>query len=160
MAPPTLALMAESIAATLVRVDPAHAAAYEANLRETLAELEALDGELRALLAPYEGKTFYIYHPALGYFAQAYGLHQKAVEFEGKKPTPRQLQELVAQARSDGARVIFVQPQFDVRSAESIAEAIGGSVVTLDPLRADVFANLREIAAELAEAFSRENAPS
>ena len=41
---------------------------------------------------------------------------------------------------------IFVEPQFDKKSAKAIAEAIGGTVVTIDPLRKNVLENLEEIA--------------
>lgn len=159
MSPPLLETMAGTIAETLTRLDPGHAEDYARNLEATLAELRALDAEIRQKLGPFEGRTFYIYHPALGYFADTYGLHQESVETGGKKPAPRQLQGLIEQARRDGVRVIFVQPQFDQRSAESVADAIQGAVVSLDPLREDVVANLREIAARLAEGFAAENAP-
>jgi len=159
MSPLLLKTLAQTIAETLQRVDPDHAADYARNLEALLGDLESLDRALREQLAPFAGRTFYIYHPALGYFAETYGLHQKSVEVSGKKPAPRQLQELIEQARTDGVRVIFVQPQFDQRSAESVAEAIHGSVVPLDPLREDVLDNLRAIAAALAGAFAAEHTP-
>ncbi|HOD50100.1 MAG TPA: zinc ABC transporter substrate-binding protein [Candidatus Hydrogenedentes bacterium] len=159
MSPPMLETMATAAAQTLKRIDPAHADDYDQNLGGVLDDLEVLDRELREKLAPYKGDVFYIYHPALGYFAETYGLHQKSVEVGGKKPAPRQLQELIEQARKDGVRVIFVQPQFDQRAAESVAEAIEGSVAPVDPLREDVLANLREIATSLAEAFAAEKTP-
>ncbi|MFO7974374.1 MAG: zinc ABC transporter substrate-binding protein [Candidatus Hydrogenedentota bacterium] len=157
MSPPLLKFMAKTIAETLQHADSSHAEAYQGNLEETLRALDALDGELREKLAPHEGRTFYIYHPALGYFAERYGLEQESVEVGGKKPTPRQLQHLIEQAKEDEVPIIFVQPQFDQRSAEAVAEAIGGEVNPLDPLRKDVFANLREIGSKLSEVFSREN---
>ncbi len=159
MSPVLLETMAKTIAETLQRIDPEHAADYARNLGVLQGDLESLDRALREQLAPFAGRTFYIYHPALGYFAETYGLQQKSVEVSGKKPTPRQLQELIEQARADGVRVIFVQPQFDQRSAESVAEAIHGSVVPLDPLREDVLANLRAIGATLAGALTTEQAP-
>jgi zinc transport system substrate-binding protein len=159
MAPPQLLIMADNIAEALQAVDGKHAAEYERNLNALKSDLADLHEKLDEMLQPYKGRTFYIYHPALGYFAEAYGLHQESVEVGGKKPTPRQLQELIEQAQKDNVAVIFVQPQFDQRSAATVAEAIGGSVVPLDPLRKDAFANLRDIGAKLAAAFGAENAP-
>ncbi|MEA3365692.1 MAG: zinc ABC transporter substrate-binding protein, partial [Candidatus Hydrogenedentes bacterium] len=157
MSPPLLKTMAKTIAETLKRVDPAHGETYQANLERTLQDLDALDQEIRQKLAPYKGRTFYIYHPALGYFAETYALDQASVEVGGQKPTPRQLQQLIEQAKEDKVRVIFVQPQFDQRSAQAVAEAIQGELLPLDPLKEDVFANLREITTELSEAFSGKN---
>jgi zinc transport system substrate-binding protein len=45
-------------------------------------------------------------------------------------------------ARKEGVKIIFVQPQFDTKSAESVARAIGGSVEPLDNLAEDVAGNL------------------
>ena len=61
----------------------------------------------------------------------------------------RSAQDLANQARNDGVRIIFVQPQFDQTSAKSLAKTIGGEVTTLDPLEKDVLVNLRRIAAAM-----------
>lgn len=104
--------MADALAA----VDPEHASVYRANLKKVSAVLEQLQKDNQQLLAPYRGSTFFVFHPAFGYFAHAYGLHQEAVEVAGKSPTPKQLRALIQKARADKVKVIFVQPQFD-RSA-------------------------------------------
>lgn len=125
--------------------------------RELLAEnalglifdITSLDKELVGTLAPLRGKTFYVYHGAFGYFAEAYGLVQETVELGGRGPGPKKLASLVEQAKRDGVTVIFVQPQFDTTSAENLAEAIGGRVVPIDPLAKDIIGNLRDIAAKL-----------
>ncbi len=36
---------------------------------------------------------FIVFHPAWGYFAEAYGLEQVPVEIEGKEPKPSQLKD-------------------------------------------------------------------
>jgi hypothetical protein len=71
----------------------------------------------------------------------------KAIEFEGKEPSPRRLGAIVTQARAKGVKVIFVQPQMSRRTAETIAQAIGARVLVADPLAADWAANLRAVAA-------------
>jgi len=138
MAPPLLATQAVAMADALVSLDPSHADLFRRNLKELTAEIAALDRRVRTALAPFKGRTFYVFHPAFGYFADAYGLRQMAVETEGKIPTPRQLSVLIKQARADGVNVIIVQPQYDRRSAESVAAAIGGSVFPVDPLAPDI----------------------
>ena len=94
-----------------------------------------------------------VFHPAWGYFAKTYGLKQVPVEIEGKEPKPAQLKHLIEEARKDGIKVIFVQPQFSARSAETIARAIDGQVVLADPLHPDWAGNLREQAARFKAAL-------
>ena len=75
------------------------------------------------------------------------------VEFEGKAPTPKSLAELIRRARAERVQVIFVQPQFDKKSAQVIARAIDGAVVSMDPLARDVLANLESMARQVQAAL-------
>lgn len=144
-------VMAVNTAQALGGIDPAHAAAYQANLKKVLEELGALNDELARTLAPLKGRTVLVYHPAYGYLLEAYGLKQEAVELEGKEPGPRRLAELIDEAKAEGIKVIFVQPQFNPASAATVAQAIGGMVVSLDPLAYDYMNNLRALAAKIAK---------
>ncbi len=155
LSPRLLSGQAGRICDALCKADPAGAELYRANLRKLQARLDEVEAEMTEKLKPYRGRAFYVFHPAFGYFADACGLRQVAVEVEGKSPSPRQLRTLIAQARAEEVKVIFVQPQFDQRSAEAVAAAIGGSVVVIDPLRRDVVDNLVEIAAQLQRGFER-----
>ena len=153
LSPLNAKIIAANICKGLKEVDPVHAADYENNLSPLRNELEALNTRIAGILAPFKGRAFYVYHPAFGYFADAYGLKQTSIEIEGKEPTPRQLAELITRAKADGVRVIFVQQQFPRRPAEAIAEEIGCAVVSIDPLSHDYIANLERIAEELRAAL-------
>ena len=61
---------------------------------------------------------------------------------------------LIDKAKGHGVKVIFVQPQFDARNAETIAQAIHGAVVSLDPLARDYLKNLRDMAAKVKKGIS------
>ncbi len=152
LSPPLLKTMAGNVAAALCRADPRHAVVYRANLRSLDAQLDALDHRIAQCLAPYRGQAFYVFHPAFGYFADTYGLRQESVEVEGKLPTPRQVFELIAAARADRVKIIFLQPQFNQQIARSIADAIGGTVMPMDDLAFDVAANLDDVAQKIAAA--------
>lgn len=141
--------MARNTADMLSEIDPGNKAAYQKNKDALIAELEALDKTLSHTLAPFKGQRFYVYHPAFGYFARAYGLEQAAVETGGKEPTARALDALIRQARKDHVRVIFVQPQFSRKSAERVAREIGGAVVPIDPLAEDYTGNMQTLAREI-----------
>jgi zinc transport system substrate-binding protein len=144
-------IQAATIAKALADADPARADEFRKNLAAVQQDLDRLDARLAAALAPLRGKTFFVYHPAFGYFADAYGLVQAPVEIEGKEPGARQLAALIARAKSEGVRVIFVQPQFSARSAEAVARAIGGAVVPIDPLAGDYEANLLDMADKISK---------
>jgi len=153
LSPPLLKVMARNIAEALEQADPANARAYRTNLAALSARLDALHEKISRLLAPYRGRAFYVFHPGFGYFADAYGLQQVAVEAGGRSPTPKQLQALIEQARKDRIKVIFVQPQSPQQSAQVIADAIGGKVVAIDGLAGNVSEDIEDIAAKMAAAM-------
>ena len=150
--PLLVARMSANIRDTLTALDPPHAEDYARNQAQFAAELEALDRDIRAQLQDLPTRKFLVFHPAWGYFAQAYELTQVPIEQGGKEPGARTLVALIEQAKRDGIRVVFTQPQSDPRFAEQIAHAIGGEVITIDPLALDYVANLRAMARKLAMA--------
>jgi zinc transport system substrate-binding protein len=154
--PKRLKVQAQTIAKALVSAEPDGLAEFNANLHRLLGELEALDRRIERVLAPFKGQILMVYHPAYGYFAESYGLRQVAVEAGGKEPGARRLAGIIDQARRIKARVIFVQPQFSKKSAALVAEAIGGTVVPMDPLARDVLSNLENMAKTVAESFEKE----
>ena len=144
-----LAVMAANVAQALAGAVPARAGAFEANRSAFAAELAALRGRISEQLAGYRGKDFYVYHPAFGYFGDEFGLRQKAVEAEGKSPTPRQLAALVERARREGVKLIVIQPQFNSKTAEVVAGSVGAAVVAVDPVADDVSETLGRLARSL-----------
>ncbi len=149
MNPRLVKIQAETICMALERADPEHAEVYRRNCMAFAAALDAVDGRIAKALKPLEGRPLFVFHPAYGYFADAYGMKQVAVEVEGKEPTARDVVRLVEQARTAGVRVIFVQPQFSPKCAEAIAREIDGEVVPIDPLCADYLSNLELMTARI-----------
>jgi zinc transport system substrate-binding protein len=139
----------------LSRIDPGRAALYAANAESFLRELDELDREIRAVLAPLpqDRRTFLVFHPSWGYFARAYGLTQAAIEVGGKEPSPREMAQIIAMGRETGARVVFTQPQFSEKSARTIAAQIGATVLPLDDLSPDWAENMRKAARAFADAL-------
>jgi zinc transport system substrate-binding protein len=144
--PARVKIMGARIRDALADLAPEYAADFAANYDRFAADLDALDTEIRARLAGVENRRFMVYHPAWGYFAEDYGLDQVAIEREGKEPGARALTAMIEQARREGIRVIFVQPQLNPSSAEQVARSIGGQVAVIDPLSGDYFENLRRVA--------------
>ncbi|MEE4273818.1 MAG: zinc ABC transporter substrate-binding protein [Thermoanaerobaculales bacterium] len=153
LSPGRLAEQAQRVSVELSRLDPDRAAIYAGNLNSLNAGLGELDRWIRATLTPHRGRAFVVFHPSWGYFADDYDLEQIAIETEGKEPSDAEITDLQREARERGVSVVFVQPQIAGRSARAVAEAIGADLVTLDPLAADVPANLRRTAAAIAGSF-------
>lgn len=137
--------MAANIRDALSKLDPAGAASYAANHDALVADVRAAFDSLAPVLSPLRGKTVFVYHPAFGYFLDEFGIEQEAVETGGKEPTQKQLAALIAEAKADGAKVIFVQTQFPATAAKTVAEAIGGTVVPMDDLAPDWLDNIKRL---------------
>lgn len=146
VAPQTMAVAARNIAAALSGIDPAHASEYRANLERFLTDVERLDREIRSRLAGGE-RAFLVYHPSWGYFARQYGLEQIAIEAEGKEPGAASLIRTIERARREGAEVVLVP--YPRESAQVLAEAIGGRIVTADPQSPDWEGTLLRVAGAL-----------
>lgn len=153
VSPDTVAVAARNIAAALERIDPAHGAEYRANLRSFEADIAMLDQEIQEELAGVRGGRFMVYHPTWGYFARRYGLQQVAIESEGKEPSAARLIRLIDEARREDVKVIFVQSGFPRKSAQVIADAVGGRVLVADPQERNWMDNLRRVSRELSEAL-------
>ena len=145
---------ARRICEALQRADPDNAGAYRGNLRALSADLDRLHARLTATLAPHAGARIRVFHPAYGYFTDAYGLQQMPVEVEGKAPSGKRLAALIAQSKAERVRVIFVQPSNSTTIAVAIAGEIGATVATLDPLAGDYIANMDAMAAAIVAALS------
>jgi zinc transport system substrate-binding protein len=154
MDPDLVTTQARTIERKLAALAPDSGDEFEANLDDLVADLQALDGEVAEMLEPVEGRRMFVFHPAYGYFARAYGLEQVPVEIEGREPGPRELQSFMELARREDFGAIFVQPQFSDSAARAIAAEVGVDVVRLDPLARDYLANLREIAREVREGLA------
>jgi zinc transport system substrate-binding protein len=155
LSPPLVKIQAANIGLALTKIDPAGEAFFKKNLLRLHQELDALDAKIRLALKPYAGQTFYVFHPAFGYFGDCYHLKQEAIEAGGKQPSPKQLRGLIQQAKSENARIIFIQPQFDRHSAQTVADAIGGRIVTINDMEKDIHANLQDIANKIEKEWAK-----
>ena len=146
--------IAVNIAAALETALPEQKEYFHGNCQQFVEELEALEREIRDTLAPVTQRRFMVFHPSWGYFAQTFNLEQIAIEADGKEPGAKTLASLIDRARRENIRVVLVQAQFSHATADTIASAIGGKVVAIDPLAEDYFANLRKVAQTMKEAMT------
>ena len=156
LSPAAVKKQAENIMHGLVEVDPGNQKFYQQRYRQFKEEIDQLDRRIKALLQKLPLRKFMVYHPAWGYFARDYQMEQLPLEIEGKEPNPANLRQLIATARRQQCKVIFVQKQFASHNAQTIADEIGAKVVYLDPLAYNWTDNLEIIARALQNALANE----
>ncbi|MEJ5349233.1 MAG: zinc ABC transporter substrate-binding protein [Desulfosoma sp.] len=154
LSPPMVMNMARTMSLALMEADPEDRAGYEARYISFLMGVAALDLEIsRIFLNAKPPRAFYVFHPSWGYFAEAYGLQQVAVEFEGKEAKPHHLKEIIASGKQAGVRTLFVQPQFSKKAAEMVAKEMGAKLEVIDPLAENWMDNLRQVSYRIREAM-------
>ncbi|MFW6011507.1 MAG: metal ABC transporter solute-binding protein, Zn/Mn family [Desulfosalsimonas sp.] len=152
LSPPMVMIQSRHILTALVSTDPGRRELYEDGYKKFISETVELDEKLRDLFTRGGKKSeFMVFHPAWGYFADAYGLKQTAVETGGKSPKPAEIRRLVEHAREKQIKVLLVQPQISSRTADMIAREIDGKTITADPLAEDWAKNMMEVAAAISK---------
>lgn len=159
MDPWQMMAFSERVAQELSKLKPEAATAFAARLAGLNERLEALDTEIREHLAPFKGAAFFINHASLGHFAARYGLQQRSIEQIGSQPSARRVGEMLREARAAQAGALLAQVQFPRSTADVLAQALGVPVLTVDPLRRDYFANLREVTQVLRQALGSVDLP-
>lgn len=127
-------VIAQNTYQAFIKLDPENQEVYRAGYQRLIEEIDSTEAEMKQLLQPLAGTAFIIYHPALTYFAREFGLKQLCIELDGKEPSPAQLKQLLETATQSGAKVVFVQQEFDRKNAELIAKETGCRLVTINPL--------------------------
>lgn len=151
LSPALVKIQAETIHEALVALDAAHADDYRANLDAFVGDIEALEAEIQEILVDIEQRRFMVFHPSWGYFARDYGLEMIPIEVGGQEPSAAELAELITRAKEEDIEVIFAQPAFSSRAAETVAREIGGEVLLISPLAHDWLDNMRRVADTFAQ---------
>ncbi len=154
--PTQMYTLVENIAASLTARDPGSTDYYRARADSVITQLHALDTELKSMLAPFVGRSLFVYHPSFGYFANRYGLRQVAIERHGKEASAKQLAKLIVQAKADRVRLLISQPQFSHGQAEVVAREIGADVTIVNPLSGEYFSMMRNLAMKVAQSYRDE----
>jgi ABC-type Zn uptake system ZnuABC Zn-binding protein ZnuA len=110
---PNAQAIAETMADTLIQLDPAHAQDFRNNLASYQAELTTLEAELQGAARAISRKEFIAMHNAWSYFADHYGFRLVATyePVEGKDPAIADLQHLREVVQQYGITTFFAEPQ-------------------------------------------------
>lgn len=151
MSPAVMQSLLPEIKEAIVNVYPDLGTIVEENYPVLDAEIKEVDETFRQLSSELGQKSFMIYHPALTYLARDYGFNQISVEHEGKEPSPAMLGRIIRDAREHEIPVIFIQAEYDMRSAELISSETGASLAQINPegydwheIMNDIIALMRE----------------
>jgi zinc transport system substrate-binding protein len=146
LSPKRAKIMVTVIEKELSAIDPRHQKTYHQNAQSFLKKLDQTDQHIKQTLSGLKHKTFIIFHPAFGYFADDYGLKMVALEENGKESSAKNFQELVELAKREQIKTVFYQKEFDNKQAQALAAEIGGKVEELAPLAPDYIENLNKTA--------------
>ncbi len=137
MSPAVMLSRLPVIREAILEIYPWLSAVVDKRYDELYADIEEIHHSLAALAGELEHKSFMIFHPALTYIARDYGFEQIPIERHGKEPSPALLAHIIRDARARDVSLIFVQQEFDVRSAQVISEETGATLVQINPMAYD-----------------------
>ena len=122
----------DNITAALAKADPENANSYYRNRATYVAEIEALDAEVRGMFAelPPDGRTIVTSHEAFRYFGRDYGLDFIAPQgiSTASGASAQDVARLIELIRDQGIRAIFPENVADPRLLERIADETGAKV--------------------------------
>jgi len=116
----------------LIAADPAGKDAYSANAVAYLAKLDALEHDVREVIAkiPADRRRVITSHSAFGYFQDAYGVNFTApqgVSTEAEA-SAKDVAAIIAQIRKQKVAAVFLENVTDPRLVEQVARETGAKV--------------------------------
>lgn len=121
-----------NILEALTKIDPQRAQAYKSNAERYLAQLNALDAEIRSAVAalPADRRKVVTSHDAFGYFAREYGITFLApvgMSTESEA-SAGDVATLIRQIREDHIPAVFVENITDRRLLDQISRETGATI--------------------------------
>lgn len=126
----------KNILSKLSELDPERAEKYRMHALEYVDELTTLRDEMHISLDMMPNKDIVTFHEAFPYLAAEFKLNIVAViEREpGTEPTPQELADTIEKIKALPVKVIFTEPQYSSKAAETIARETGAKLYELDPI--------------------------
>ena len=126
----------KNILSKLSELDPERAEQYRMHALDYVDELTTLRDEMHISLDMLRTKDIVTFHEAFPYFAAEFKLNVLAViEREpGTEPTPQELADTIEKIKALPVKIIFTEPQYSPKAAETIARETGAQIFTLDPI--------------------------
>ncbi|PWU11055.1 MAG: zinc ABC transporter substrate-binding protein [Terriglobia bacterium] len=127
--------IAKGIADKLAELQPADAAYFQQRFADFDKRLAVAEKGWEAKMAPFRGRKVITYHRSWPNFCERFGLD--VVDYveprPGIPPTPSHTLEVINTMKRENIKLILVEPYFDLRTPNSIAEKTGGEVAQIMP---------------------------
>lgn len=129
-------ILLDVIAEHLADADPDNAAQYRKNAEEAARNIEQQAEQIAQRLQPLSGRPFVVFHDAYQYFERQYGLDVAgAVTVSPHIPSSAaHISDLHHHMQDADVKCLFAEPQFTPKILDTLAEATGAHIETLDPL--------------------------
>ena len=136
LSPANAETIAKQIALELSKIDRVNQEYYQSQVEQFISKLKIKDIEWKSKISKLENKNLIMFHDAWGYFADYFGLNIVATfePFPGKTPSPKYLVNLQKEIKKYNIKTIFVEPQLSKEAIQTMADDLGVSIKTLDPL--------------------------
>ena len=122
----------DNITEALAKANPGNADVFYRNRETYVDELEALDSEIREIIAslPAGNRTVVTSHDAFQYFSRDYGLTFIAPQglSTESEASAKGVASLIEQIRHEGIRAVFIENIADSRLLERIADETGAVI--------------------------------
>jgi ABC-type Zn uptake system ZnuABC Zn-binding protein ZnuA len=127
--------VAQSIRDTLSGLSPADKAFFAQRYADFDQRLATAEKRWDAAMAPYKGTKVVTYHRSWPNFMERFGLDVMGyVEPKpGIPPSPSHTLELIEDMKRQGVKLIVVEPYFDLKTPQAVANQVGGKVLVLAP---------------------------
>jgi zinc/manganese transport system substrate-binding protein len=127
--------IAQSIRDKLSENASANAAYFAQRYADFDMRLAAAEKRLDATMAPYKGTKVVTYHRSWPNFMERFGLDVMGyVEPKpGIPPSPSHSLELIQDMKRQGVKLVVVEPYFDLKTPQAIANQVDGKVLVLAP---------------------------
>ena len=127
--------VAKGIADKFSEMRPNDAAYFAQRYSAFEQKLKQADENWKIQMKPYAGRKIVTYHRSWPNFAEHFGLNVVGyVEPRpGIPPSPSHTVELIALMKRENAKVIVVEPYFDLKTPNAVARDTGGQVLVLMP---------------------------
>lgn len=127
--------IARQIRNKLVELRPADTAVFDRNLGVFINRLNDANKRWVAELAPYRGAKIVTYHNSWPNFVRHFGLNvvDHVEPKPGIPPSPSHTLDLINTIKAQQVKAIVMEPYFDRKTPQSVAEKTGAKVVVLYP---------------------------
>lgn len=127
--------VAKGLADKFAELQPADASYFQQRYADFDKRLTDAEKGWEAKMAPLRGKKVVTYHNSWPNFCERFGI--QVIGFieprPGIPPTPSHTLEVINTMKRENVKVIMVEPYFDLRTPNSIANATGGVVLEMMP---------------------------